>query len=516
MKVCLGLGHKLYRNDKYSKIMIKFTLTLKALLACLIVGHHRIMIGATQFSIGIEHDMSKPTFGLQGPTSSKIQYNDRDGLALRGTIGDILGPPIKMANGFHNVVSGSNMAGLGQSLRTDGAVLGVDAKLLEAAGGAKLLKGGLLLGGVGAKTALATAKAGPLGKKISSIVEFPVKVVAVKDIAAGTALKGLGQKKMGEAEQFREKGANMIQEGNQLKQQGYNQVMQGASEGMQNIGNMFQQTSQNAASAFKLLPILLDLPMGNEPQQTQQQIEQHPTDSSKSPVQQTSFGHRQGQHGGGLFGGSAAGAMTGGSLFGGLGSLLPGMSGGADPLMGGGGHNGPHRSPILDLISGVGGSGFGGGNPNILPPNGYAAILNATNPLTNLLMAPGMNPLLMPLSGGMNGGPLAQSAAMKGPQQQHTLSPFGFNSGATTSSFNLIPGLRITEKVSMHGPQDSSASLKGGQRIEQQQQQQQVIEQTPAKMPPQQVSQMQQLELPEKGLKALDQQPQVAASPKGN
>lgn len=73
------------------------------------------------------------------------------------------------------------------------AMVGVDANILEQLGGAKIVKGGLLLGAAGAKKAIATAKAGIVGKKVASIVEIPLKVVALKDIIAGKKLLAAGK-----------------------------------------------------------------------------------------------------------------------------------------------------------------------------------------------------------------------------------------------------------------------------------------------------------------------------------
>lgn len=351
---------------------------------------------AAQISVGIEHDMSKPTYGLHGQSSSSVTYDDKNGLNLKGAINDILGPPIKIANGFSNMISGGNMAGIGSSLKSGGAVLGIDAKMLEAAGGANLMKGGFLLGGSAAKTGLATALHGLPGKKISSIIEMPVKVMALKDLGIGKTLAGLGKVKGAEALAAKTKGDTMIREGEALKAQGMNQVLQGATEGMQNIGNFVQQTSGNAATAIKLLPIVLDLPMQDQ-QQQQQQVQQ----DTKTGRQQTTtdfYNHHP---------------LVGGSLFGGLSSML---TGGNDPLTSlltgnvyQANNNNYNRNPF---------SLFG------LPSShGYAAVLNTTNPLTNLLMNPAMNPFLLPLTGGLsnnlaNGGPLAQSVSAKLPPQQ--------------------------------------------------------------------------------------------------
>lgn len=331
-------------------------------------------------SINVEHDLSKPTYGLQQPTSSQLTYDPQHGLNMKGTINDILGPPIKIANGFHNMLAGGSMAGVGSSLKAGGAVLGFDSKLLEAAGGAHLLKGGLLMGHVAGKKALATALAGLPGKKIASIIEVPVKVVAVKDLAAGKLLKGAGAIKGLEAAAALGKGKALIEKGGALKNQGLNQVMEGAQEGLQNIGNMVQHTASNAATAFKFLPLVLDM----EQQQLHEQQTKEGTKSGEHHQQQQHLESSAKQ---------SSGPISGGSMFGGLSSLLPGIGmGGSDPL------------------GGLFGLGNGHYNNDGNHHGGYAAVLNSTSPLTNLLMNPNLNPFLYPMS---QGGPLAQSLASK-------------------------------------------------------------------------------------------------------
>lgn len=396
------ITHKSFIINIESKILI---------ISLFIVVNCNSIIQATQLSVGIEHDLSKPTYGLHGPSSSQLSYDDKNGINLKGTINDLLGPPIKIANGFNNMISGSKMAGVGNSLKSGGAVLGIDAKLLEAYGGSHLLKGGLLMGGAAAKTGLATAIGGLPGKKISSIIEVPVKVVAMKDLAYGKAMTGLGKMKAAEAVASKTKGENMIKEGEQLKSQGINQMVQGATEGLQNLGNMVQQTSGNAATAFKLLPIILDLPMGQEPQQ-QQQI-----DTTKTSQQHMDSPHLT----------NNAGALTGGSLFGGLTSLIPGLAN--DPLLG-------NRSPMANLFSGQ--------NPH----NSYAAVLNSTNPLTNLLMNPSMNPFILPL-GSISGGPLGQALSGKQPGLGGSSSLLG---GQSSYNYNLFPGVKMSETTSSYLP----------------------------------------------------------------
>lgn len=393
------------------------------------------LAAAAQVSVGIDTDLSKPTYGLHGASSSAVTYDEKNGLNLRGTINDILGPPIKMANGFNNMLAGSNMAGLGASLKSGGAVLGFDAKMLEAMGGANLLKGGLLMGGAGAKTGAATIKGGPAGKKISSIIEVPVKVVAVKDLAFGKALTGLGKAKGAEALATKTKGASMIKEGDALKQQGLNQVLQGATEGMQNIGNMVQQTAGNAATAIKLLPIILDLPMGQ--QQTEQQQQQQQVEQTKGRQQHSDLMTHQGN------------SLTGGSLFGGLTSLLPGLAG-------------------SDSSTQTGHSPFNLFGSNNLGHNGYAAVLNSTSPLTNLLMNPSLNPFLLPMQ--IAGGPLGQSIMSKQPLNAADSANKGQQS---TYNYNLFPGIKVSETMSSHLPNVMQQQQEKGQVAEQQQQQQQ-------------------------------------------
>lgn len=365
-----------------------------------------------QVSVGIEHDLSKPTFGLQGPTASQMTYDERNGLNLKGTVNDLLGPPIKIANGFQNVMTGNGMAGLGAASKVGGAVLGFDAKLLETAGLGHLLKGGLLMGGAMAKTGAATAVAGLPGKKISSIIEVPVKVVALKDLAAGKAMAGLGVMKELEAMSAKQKGATLIRDGEALKSKGYEQVRQGANEGLQNLNNMFQQTSGNVASAFKLLPLVLDMPQ--QQQQQQQQIEQQAPGGPN---------HK----GTGLFGGSSP-----------FDPLLSVLSGAANNN----GQQQHHALPQLGL--------FGPHH------NGFAAVLNSSSPLTNLLTNQNLNPFLMPISAGSAGplaaGPLGQSMFGKpGPlSASNNLLPMlagqlSGNPPPVQSTYSWFPGVKVTE-----------------------------------------------------------------------
>lgn len=407
------------------------------------VSQNNHVVGA-QVSMSVDHDMSKPTFGLQGRSSSSLSYDDKNGLSLHGTIADLLGPPIKIANGFNNIVQGGNMAGIGNSLRSGGALLGIDAKLLEAAGGAKLAKGGLLLNGAAAKSNAVGNVAGPTGEKISNIIEFPVKVVAVKDLAAGKALNGLGQVKQAQAQAVDTKGQTLISQGTALKSKGMNQVVQGAQEGVQNIGNMVQKTSENIATAYKFLPLIVDLQTTNPPvQQQQQQLQLESKPHQLSMAIGGGGGQQQQQQQ----------QPSGGSLFGGLSSLLmPGL-GSHDPL----------GLSALTSTTGQGspmnnrhqfGSLFGANGPN---PS-YAAVLNASSPLTSLLLNPMASPFLFP-------NPLVQ--ALNG------LQPIGTEASAATTTtggggggllnalngrpahfeHSLFPGVKVSETTSSQLPQ---------------------------------------------------------------
>lgn len=387
------------------------------LLVLLLTSYTCLLTNAAQVSVGIQNDLSKPTYGMLSPSTSSVTYDEKNGLNVKGAISDILGPPIRIANGFGNMIEGSKLAGVGTSLKSGGALLGIDAKLLEAAGGANLLKGGLLLGGAAAKTGAATVLGGLPGKKISSIIEMPVKVIAMKDLATGKALAGLGKVKGTEAVLAKTKGAAMIKEGDALKAQGLNQVIQGATEGLQNFGNIVQQTAGNAATAIKVMPLVFDLPIGQEQQHIEQQTEKTSQQQYESTPHQLS---------------GAPASYTGGSLFGGLSSLLPGLSGG-DPLLSAitGGTSGTQNKSPFNL--------FGSQNHN-----GYAAVLNSNNPLTNLLMNQNANPFLYPIMG----GPLAQSLLGK----QSSSTGQALISNGSSSTFNLLPGLKVSETTSSHAP----------------------------------------------------------------
>lgn len=404
-----------------------------------------------KFSVGIEHDLSGPTYGLEGKSSSQIRYDDRNGLNLAGTIGDILGPPIKIANGLGNVIQGSNMAGIGTSLRGGGALLGFDAKLLETAGAGNLLKGGLLWNGAQAKANVAGQLAGPKGQKIASIIEVPVKVVAMKDLAAGKALSTVGQVKHATAQAADSKGQALLLQGQALKTQGLNQIVQGANEGVQNIGNMVQKTTENVNSAIRLFPLVWDM------QQQQYAAEAAKGQQQQHPIQQQNLVSTPHQLGGAASHGSSS--LTGGSLFGGLSSILPGM-----------------------------GQQFG-------PNHGYAALWNATSPLTNLLMNPAVNPFFFPLTN----GPLGQAIVAKQPIGTHESAAYGGGSSGSGGSktgedeqsmsfnYNLFPGLKYSEHISSsnHLPnfnirkQIQPASKGTAEQHPVQQQQQQQVQQVP-------------------------------------
>lgn len=404
---------------------------------------------AAQVKVDVNHDMTQQTLGFQSPSSSKVSYDDRNGLSVQGAIQNLLGPPIKIAHGFGNMFQGSNMAGIGSSLKNSGAIVGLDSKLLEAAGGASLLKGGLLLGGSAAKVGAATALKGLPGKKIASIIEMPVKIVALGDIAAGKALKTLGNAKSQEVQQTTQRGDEMIKQGDALRQQGLQQVLQGASEGAQNLGNVVQQTAGNAADAIRLLPIMMN--MQNQQQHPVEQ--QEAVKSALPPTKQRSDSspHQLQQS-----------TLTGGSLFGGLGSLLPGI--GESPFS----HssvNGNGGSALSNLF------GFGGDQNN-----GLAAVLSASNPFTNFLMNPSLNPILMPLGGaGSSLGQGTKTSAGSG-------GLFGVNldrnGQSSTTTYNLFPGLRLRETISSqpsqfgsswqhHGQQHQTQSLEKTQPIDQ-------------------------------------------------
>lgn len=403
----------------------------------LLAAQQELVIAAGQVSIGMDSDMSRPTYGMHGQSSSQVTYNDQNGINLKGAIQDILGPPIKMATGFNNMLTGSGMADVGHSLKANGAVLGFDSKLLEAAGGAHLLKGGFLLGKTGAKTAAATAAKGPVGKKISSIIEMPVKVVAMKDLATGKAMAGMGKVKGAEALAMKTKGATMIKAGETLKAQGLNQVLQGANEGFQNIGNAVQQTAGNAATAFKLLPIILDMPM--QQQQQQQPIQQQVQQETKTS---------------GQYAYPTAHQMNGGSLFGGLGSLIPGL-----------GKSSSSMDPFAPFIGSSQTSPFNlfGANNHA---HSYAAVLNNTNPLTNLLMNSGSGGILYPIMSGplgqsLSGKQAGTSGGFLGPIPGLGSTPIGQGESYT---YSLLPGVTVRESVSSQMPEFAQTGHLGKSR----------------------------------------------------
>lgn len=409
-------------------------------VALLLIVSNQLCFAANQVSIGVESDLSKPTYGLHGQSSSQLSYNDQNGFKVNGALNDFLGPPIKIANGFGKMIAGSGIVGVGEKLKANGAVLGFDSKLFEAAGGADLLKGGILLGATGAKTAAATAFKGPAGKKISSIIEMPVKVVAMKDLATGKALAGMGKVKGAEALAMKAKGTKMVKEGEALKAQGLNQVLQGTNEGMQNIGNGFQQLAGNAATAVKFLPIMLDMPM--QQQQILQQ-QQQDTKTSGRDAQSPEFQANPNN----LFGGLP-----------GLGSLIPGLGTGSQDPFTAFTQSHAHQTSPMNL--------FGGNHAN-----SYAAVLNSTSPLTNLLMNPGsgiLYPILNgPLGQAISGKqPGSTDLAQTGPTTGLSSAPYGVQESYV---YNFIPGLTVRESSSSQMPTFGQVSgPKGVKQTEQQ------------------------------------------------
>jgi hypothetical protein len=412
-------------------------------------------------SVGIDHDMTQPTFGLEGKTGSTIKYDNQNGLNLGGTISDLLGPPIRMANGFGNLIKGSNMATMGTGLKSGGALLGFDAKVLETAGAGNLLSSQLLMNAAQAKKNAAGEVAGPKGQKIASIIEIPVKVVAMKDLAEGKAFTALGAAKAAGANQMTNQGTNMLNEGQALKAQGINQIFQGASQGVQNIGNMVQKTTDNMNTAFRLLPLIWDMQQqdaaaastkGQQQLQQQQVAQQQQVTKQERPVS-TPY---------------QMSSPTGGSFFGGLASLIPGLS-----------------SSALQ-----GNHGFGAG-----PNPSYAAVWNTTSPLTNLLMNPSLNPFLMPLTTGPFGQAIVAKQPIGTPEASNANGGAGPKGGLLTSGagsqsydFSLLPGVRYRETVSAAVPSKFSMSTRPGgdesvsktsqHAQQQQQQQQQQVQQT--------------------------------------
>jgi len=414
-----------------------------------------------KMSVGIEHDLSRPTYGLEGKSSSQLNYDDRNGLKLGGTLNDILGPPIKIANGLGNLFKGSNLAGIGGGLRGGGALLGFDAKLLETAGAGNMFKGGLMLNGLQMKHNLGASQpagsqtkgeqqivqttdeaqsatkggpnlgmlAAPKGQKIASIIELPVKVVAMKDLMTGKALSGVGQMKGATAQAVDSTGQQLMAKGQALKSQGISQILQGATEGVQNLGNMFQKTSQDVNSAIKLFPLVWDM-------QQQESAANHEATKQRQQQQQhlVSSPHQLGaSHG-------SSSGLTGGSLFGGL----------------------------------LGGLGSGGGGAQ---SHDYAAVSSANNPLLGLLTNPAFKSSLLPLEP-LAGGPLGQALGAKLPMGSGAGQA---NPGHTTSFIlDAIPGIKYSEQMSFspnqqprmeHHTQTSKAQAPIVQQQQQQQQQ---------------------------------------------
>lgn len=333
--------------------------------------------GAIQFKVKIEHDMSKPTYGLLGQSSSQLSYDSRNGLKLKGTIKDVLGPPIKVAKGVKNILKGSGMGGLGDvgaSMRSNGAILGVDVARLEANGGTSLLRGGLLRS-ISKSSDVANLVRRLPGQRMSSVIELPVKVVSLKDLAGGQST-----------------AKDSATRGEALRRQGMNQVIEGASEGVQNLNNMVQKATGDAASAFRLLPVIIDMQREEYEQEQKEKNEKQAKVENKS-----SATHQQLSD-------------TPNPLLGGLNSLLN--------------HNGPQQAGFHDS------------------QNHYAAMLNADNPLTGLLMNPELNPILTPISE----GPLAQSLADKlsVPSPQQVPNPNNIGHSITTR-YRPFPDVQRTE-----------------------------------------------------------------------
>lgn len=410
------------------------------------------VIGCISISVTADSDTSKSTLGLLNPTPPSIfHYDDKTGISMQGPVADIFGPPVKIADGFRQLFTGSTMAGLGNSMQSNGAILNLDAHMLEAAGAGHLLKGGVLLGGSAAKVGAATVLGGMPGKKIASVVEIPVKVVALKDLAAGKIMREMGQGKARDAEQSREKGAQMAKEGDSMKQKGMNQILQGATEGVQNMGNIIQQTTNNAASAMRLLPILLDMPAKGTEEQGQQ------ADGTKSGTSSTTTNTNKHPFSNPL------------NPFGGLASLFqPAVSGG----------------------------GFmnGGQDPGAKLGNGFAAVVNLTHPLAGMITNPSLNPFLLPITNAAaNLGPISPITQGFGNKQPIGVSgASSLGSGASglnlfpsplggphSNSFSYIPfpGVKVSETQTNQIPNLFGIKLAGQQQQQQQiePQQQQVI-----------------------------------------
>lgn len=183
---------------------------------------------AIQFKVKIEHDMSKPTFGLLAPTSSKLTYSSRKGLQLEGTVQEILGPPVKVARGVNNILRGTG------AINDNGAaILGIDTRRLEAAGADRLISDGLLRSA--SHPSIVDIVQDLPGREVSNIVEVPVKVPSLRH--------SLGRSNNGEA----------------LRREGIKEVFEGASEGVRNIGNIMSRASSDASTAFRLLPMIIDM-----------------------------------------------------------------------------------------------------------------------------------------------------------------------------------------------------------------------------------------------------------------
>lgn len=224
-------------------------------------------LDAIQLKVKIEHDMSKPSYGLLAPTSSHLTYDSRAGLKLKGTIQDILGPPVKVARGVKNILRGSGMGGLGastsSSMRSGAAILGIDTHRLEQAGASNLLENGLLrsVTGVKPEADVADIIQDTPGHKIANIIEIPIRVPSRRNNS--------GRNSAGQPD-------NVASNGEALRQMGIKEIFEGASEGVQNLGSMVSRATGDASSAFRLLPMIIDMQREDyEQEQKQKQSKQN-------------------------------------------------------------------------------------------------------------------------------------------------------------------------------------------------------------------------------------------------
>lgn len=343
---------------------------------------------AIQFKVKIEHDMSKPSYGLLMPTSSQLTYDPQNGLKLKGALKEVLGPPVKVVRGVKNILRGSRLGGLGAvgaTMRTHGAVLGVDTHKLEATGASKLIERGLLrsVSGVGAGADLAGIVEDLPGRRLSSMIEVPVKVVSVRDLSSSRRSSARSEGRHAE---------DPALTGEELRRTGFNQVFEGASESVQNLGNMVSRASNDAATAFRLLPVVLDIQREEYEQEQKEKQKKAQEKSSADPGQ--------------------TGAASN-SLLASLTSILTG-------------DNANHAQLVSNQ------------------ENQYAAMLGAGNPLANLLMSSNLDPILTPISA----SPLTQSLQMKQllpePQVPNS-SPIG---QSITNRYRPFPGVSLSETIS--------------------------------------------------------------------